>query len=76
MKRAHWFALWIATTACGGESPQQLKAYLGTTPKLDGEITPAEWADATEILGNRRLGSPVQPHHRSCGSFSAWLGQA
>ena len=61
MKRAHWFALWIATTACGGESPQQLKAYLGTTPKLDGEITPAEWADATEILGTDGWAAQFSP---------------
>ena len=28
-----------------------LDAYLGTTPKLDGIISPGEYADATEIRG-------------------------
>ena len=31
----------------GGEFPRELNAYPGTTPKLDGVISPGEWDDAT-----------------------------
>ncbi len=43
-----------ALTAAGclaGEWPAELKAYLGTTPKLDGVISPGEWDDATRFSG-------------------------
>jgi len=35
----------LALTA--GEFPRELSAYPGTTPKLDGIISPGEWDDAT-----------------------------
>jgi SSS family solute:Na+ symporter len=38
--------------ACpAGEWPRELKAYHGTTPKLDGVISAGEWNDATPITG-------------------------
>ena len=36
-----------------GESPRTLDAYLGKTPKLDGIISPGEYADATRFTGVR-----------------------
>jgi SSS family solute:Na+ symporter len=32
---------------CAGEFPRELTAYTGTTPTLDGVISPGEWDDAT-----------------------------
>ena len=36
-----------------GESTRTLDAYRGTTPKLDGVISPGEYADATRFTGVR-----------------------
>lgn len=41
----------IAPEACGGDWPRELKAYRGTTPKVDGVIEEAEWQDATRFEG-------------------------
>lgn len=35
----------------GGEFPRSLEAYRGSTPLLDGKISPGEWDDATEFSG-------------------------
>lgn len=34
-----------------GESPETLTAYRGSTPKLDGALSPGEWDDATPFSG-------------------------
>lgn len=34
-----------------GEWPRELRAYLGTTPRIDGVISPGEWEDATRFTG-------------------------
>src|ERR1051326_9015039 len=34
-----------------GESPQSLTAYRGSSPKLDGVLSPGEWEDATAFQG-------------------------
>jgi SSS family solute:Na+ symporter len=39
------FSCCLALTA--GEFPREISAFLGTTPKLDGIISPGEWDDAT-----------------------------
>lgn len=35
----------------GGEWPRELKAFHGSTPKIDGVIEEAEWKDATRFEG-------------------------
>ena len=49
---ARWVS-WLAAAAClwAGEDPKTLEAYRGSTPKLDGVISPGEWSDATEFQG-------------------------
>lgn len=37
--------------ALGGEWPSELKAFHGSTPKIDGVIEEAEWKDATRFEG-------------------------
>lgn len=32
-------------------SPNRITAFLGSTPKMDGVLDPAEWADATSVSG-------------------------
>jgi len=34
-----------------GAAPQTLTAYKGTTPVIDGTLSPGEWADASSITG-------------------------
>ena len=41
----------FAAAARAGEFPRTLNAYAGTTPKLDGVISPGEWDDATQFSG-------------------------
>lgn len=48
MKRA---LLLLSCTLTAGEFPRTLEAHLGTTPKLDGVISPGEYADATKFSG-------------------------
>jgi len=49
-----------STYLTAGEYPKELKAYRGTTPKLDGIISPGEYTDAIEYFGpfdwNREFG--------------------
>src|SRR5690242_17107867 len=49
---ARWLSL-LAAAVClwAGEDPKTLDAFRGSTPKLDGVISPAEWSDATEFGG-------------------------
>ena len=42
---------WGATVVPAGEWPRELCAYRGTTPVLDGVISPGEWDDATTFNG-------------------------
>ena len=44
------FAL-VCTLSWAGEWPRYLDCYRGTTPTLDGVISPGEYADATVIYG-------------------------
>jgi SSS family solute:Na+ symporter len=39
----------VALTA--GEYPRELRAYPGSTPRLDGVLSPGEWSDATQFTG-------------------------
>jgi solute:Na+ symporter, SSS family len=34
-----------------GDSPRTLEAWPGTTPRIDGVLSPGEWADATRFTG-------------------------
>jgi SSS family solute:Na+ symporter len=49
-------ALWLSLLAAAaglwaGQDPKTLEAFRGSTPKLDGVISPGEWSDATEFRG-------------------------
>ena len=41
----------VACTLTAGEFPRTLDAYAGTTPEVDGVISPGEYSDATEFSG-------------------------
>ena len=47
-------AAWVFSMlpdACGGDWPRELKAFRGSTPKVDGVIEAEEWKDATRFEG-------------------------
>lgn len=46
-------ALVLFASGEAGEFPRSLSAYLGATPKLDGEISSGEWDDATRFFGTK-----------------------
>jgi len=39
--------------AAAGEWPRELSSYRGSTPAVDGKISPGEWDDATRFTGVR-----------------------
>ena len=41
----------LCATIGAGEYPRELRAYPGKTPKIDGKISPGEYADATAFTG-------------------------
>ena len=41
----------LSSVVCGGEWPKEIHIYKGTTPQLDGIISPQEYADATCLFG-------------------------
>ncbi|WP_051669794.1 hypothetical protein [Bryobacter aggregatus] len=41
----------LIAASCVGQPPQVLNAFPGKTPKIDGILSPGEWADATPISG-------------------------
>src|SRR5689334_5243916 len=41
----------ISLSAAAGEWPREIQGFHGTTPKLDGVISPGEWDDATSFPG-------------------------
>ena len=43
--------LTLCVTALAGEFPRKLDAFRGSTPVLDGKISPGEWDDAIEFSG-------------------------
>jgi SSS family solute:Na+ symporter len=45
--------LLLALPLAAGDSPQSLRAWRGSTPKLDGILSPGEWNDATTFTGVR-----------------------
>jgi SSS family solute:Na+ symporter len=45
------FGLTLAASALAGEWPRELRSYRGTTPTLDGTISPGEYDDATRFTG-------------------------
>lgn len=45
--------LLLASEAAAGLWPRGLRAYLGSTPNLDGVITPGEYDDATRFTGTK-----------------------
>ena len=45
------FLFLLSSVLSAGEYPRTLEAFKGKTPKLDGVISPGEYADATEIAG-------------------------
>ena len=53
-----------------------LTAYTGTTPKLDGVISPGEYPDAAEITGVTEVGSAIHTNNRSERPGPERLGQA
>lgn len=44
-----------------GEFPRSLQAFSGTTPQIDGAITPGEWDDATTFSGVEGWTSQFSP---------------
>jgi SSS family solute:Na+ symporter len=46
-----WTVLLAAGYLWAADDPKTLEAYLGSTPKLDGILSPGEYADATEFGG-------------------------
>lgn len=44
-------ALLLLATVHAGEYPRELRAYPGSTPRLDGVLSPGEWSDATHFTG-------------------------
>ena len=56
---AIWTSLIAATCLVGahpsqaGEWPREWLAYRGATPKIDGELSPGEWDDASLLIGTR-----------------------
>ena len=53
--------LLIATGLTAGQYPHSLEAYPGTTPTIDGVISPGEWADATRFTGVREWSHTFTP---------------
>lgn len=51
----------ICASATAGLWPVGVKAYLGTTPTLDGVIAPGEYADADKFLGVRHWTHTFSP---------------
>ena len=47
------FALYLCFLLLLGESPRTVNAYRGSTPEVDGVISPGEYSDATRITGVR-----------------------
>jgi len=43
----------LAAAGWAGDWPREMKAYLGTTPTLDGRVSPGEYDDATQLTGVR-----------------------
>jgi SSS family solute:Na+ symporter len=41
----------LAALSAAGEFPRELRAYPGTTPQVDGKISPDEYSDATPFTG-------------------------
>lgn len=41
----------VSSSLPAGEFPKKLEAFRGTTPKIDGVISPKEWDDATSFTG-------------------------
>jgi solute:Na+ symporter, SSS family len=54
MRWAGVLLLLAAFSSQAGEFPRELSAYPGSTPKLDGRISPGEWDDATRFDGVRQ----------------------
>jgi SSS family solute:Na+ symporter len=44
-------ALLVLLAVQAGEYPREMRAYLGSTPKIDGVLSPGEWDDATQFSG-------------------------
>jgi SSS family solute:Na+ symporter len=53
--------LLLALPLGAGESPQTLRAWRGSTPKLDGVLSPGEWNDATTFTGVREWTPQFSP---------------
>jgi SSS family solute:Na+ symporter len=53
MARSYRRAAVLLAASClwAGEDPKTLDAFAGSTPKLDGAISPGEWDDATSFTG-------------------------
>ena len=45
--------LTLTVVLAAGEWPLELKAYKGSTPLLDGVLSPGEWSDATQLVGTQ-----------------------
>ena len=56
-----WAAALSTAGVRAGESSQTLYAYRGTTPVLDGILSPGEWKDATTFTGVRDWAPQFSP---------------
>ncbi len=53
MRSLLYLLILMALPLVAGESAQTLRAWRGSTPKLDGVLSPGEWNDATTFSGVR-----------------------
>ena len=57
-----------------GNYPKELKAYKGSTPLLDGKISPGEYSDATQFMGTFDWTREFSPNSNSLDlSVIAWV---
>lgn len=67
----------IGLPLSAGDYPRELKVYRGTTPKLDGIISPGEYNDAHHILGaqgqiwTEYMADPKQVEYRAYPRMTA-----
>ncbi len=67
-------SLMLAASAMAGEWPRELKAFRGTTPKVDGVIEAEEWKDATQFEGMEGWVAQFMPTTRKEDlSLTGWV---
>lgn len=64
----------IGQPLIAGDYPKELKAYRGSTPQLDGIISPGEYSDATHFTGTFDWTREFSPNDDSLDlSVKAWV---